>query len=151
MSVKILEIVDNIFIHLCSELLCLATERLLSKDWTLWIHTGFDYGCSIISNLKRMTTDFNLIQTPFPGRLSKVWSLSLDQVLWHKKQQIRTNLRKASSSLVLEGTLKVLHSSCCRAETSHGCVALYKGAGISQWSDCLLEQFCLQCPPMTGF
>lgn len=157
MLVKILEILDCMFIHLSPELLCLATERLLSKDWTLWIHTEFDYGCNIISNLKRMIADINLIQTPFPGPRSKVW---FGPMLWHKKQQIRTNLRKAlhtlkrkasRNSFALEGILKVLQSSCYRAETSHSCVALYKGAVTFQWSDCLPEQFCLQYPLLIGY
>lgn len=152
MSVKILEIVDYIFRHLCPDLLCLATERLLSKDWTLWIHTGFDYGCNIISNLKRVTADINLIQTPFPGHLSKVWFLSLDQCCDTRNSRsehtsLLTLKRKASeNSLALEEIWKVLHSSCCRAGSSHSCVALYRGAGTSSdVSDCLPEQFCLQC------
>lgn len=35
--------------------------------------------CSITSNLERIAGDFNLVQTPFPGHLSKVWPLSRDQ------------------------------------------------------------------------
>lgn len=152
MSIKVLETVDNIFIYsiiLCPELLCLATERLLSKVWTPWIYTGFDYDCRFQSHPN------SFLWSSQQGVVSVI-----GPVLLHKKGQIRTNLRKALhtlkskasfNSLALEVILKVLHSSCCRAGTSHSCVALYKGAGTSQWSHCLPEQFYLQWPPTTGF